>query len=82
MRILNGRLPENERSFHWFFRKNHAGKIRLLQEFNQTARDRLIVSGDIEKNAAPVSCQHDLSRFWLVVKFGLRDETGVIQNFP
>src|SRR5439155_3728008 len=68
---LNQRLRETERPFHRLFRENHTGKIRLLQEFNEATDELLVVSDDIEKNAATVGGQHDVSRFWLVVKFGL-----------
>ena len=64
------------------FRENHAGEIRLLQKFNEPPDDLLVMSGDIEKNAAAVASKHDVSWFRFVREFGLRSETGVIQNFP
>src|SRR5213079_2310486 len=68
---LDSGFVQHECAFHRLPCKNYTGKIRLLQEFNEATDELLVVSDDIEKNAATVGGQHDVSRFWLVVKFGL-----------
>src|SRR5262249_5195864 len=41
----------------------------------------LVMPDNIEKHASAVSSQHDLSAFRFAFEFGLRGETGVIQDF-
>src|SRR4029077_17001254 len=81
MIVLNISLLETERPLHRRFRENHAGEIRLLQEFNQATRNSRLVSDDIKKNAPAVPSKHDSSMVRLVGELGLRAETGVAQNF-
>ena len=72
---------EVERSRQLVARKNDAGKIRLLQKFDQTTRHRRVVSDHIEENRAAVSIQHDLARLRFVRKLRHDVEAGVFQNF-
>jgi len=48
----------------------------------QAVHERRVVSDDIKEDTATVPNQHDLSRFRLIIKFGLRNETGIAQDFP
>src|SRR5438046_9680528 len=43
MVVLNHRLLHDERSLQRLSSENNSGKIRLLQKFNQTARQRRVV---------------------------------------
>ena len=74
---VNLRLVETERSRQRISHENNAGKIRLLQKLNEKTCDGRVVSDDINKNAATVPDQHDISRFWFVAEFGLRVPTRV-----
>jgi len=51
--------------------KVYGGQTVTAAITNEATDELLVVSDDIEKNAATVGGQHDVSRFWLVVKFGL-----------
>src|SRR5207342_2178446 len=78
---LDVRLLQCERSLHRLFCKNHSSEIGLLQELNKATRYRRVVSDNIEKYAAAVAGQHNVSRFGFSVEFARRGEARLVQNF-
>ena len=81
MWVVDFGVIQMESSRQTLFGKNHSCKIRLLQKLDETARHRRVVSDDIKENTATVPNQHDVSRFRLIIEFGLRNETGIAQDF-
>ena len=77
---LNPRLLQDERAVRWLPRKNHAAKIRLLQEFDKMMGHGRVVSDEIDKNAAAVPHQHNVSRFRFFIEFCLRFKNRFVQD--
>src|SRR5207248_9296695 len=75
------RLLQRERSLRRLFGKNHSSEIRLLQKLDQPPRYRCVMSNNVEKNAATVAGQHNVSRFGFTVEFRRRGEACLIQYF-
>src|SRR4029077_5869469 len=79
--ILDVRLLQRKGSLHRLFRKNHSSEIGLLQELNKATRYRRVVADNIEKYAAAVPSQHDVSWFGFTREFGRRCEARIVQDF-
>src|SRR6266545_3200724 len=81
MWVIDLGVIQMEGSWQTLFGKNDSRKIRLLQKIDKAAHHHRVVSDDIKQNTATIPNQHDLSRFRLTIKFSLRNETGIAQDF-
>ena len=61
---------QRESAFELLARKNHPGKIGMLEPFDQPGCDRPIVLDDVKENRPAISDDHDLSGFRRLLKCG------------